>query len=54
MESLAETARFVLSTATSDSSSVSVNYFIPIFLASSGFTIPWLRKKPIIFLSQFP
>ena len=33
--SLEETARFILSTATSTSSSVTVNYFIPLLLLSS-------------------
>ena len=52
MESLAETARFVLSTATSDSSSVSVNYFIPIFLASSWFTIRYRKSRSYFYRSS--
>ena len=47
--SLEETARFILSTATSTSSSVTVNYFIPILLFSSKKKISFSRG--IMFLS---
>ena len=47
--SLQETARLILSTATSDSSSVSVNYLIPLLLLASLSTIrTFVRTKTFI------
>ena len=53
---LEETARLILSTATSASSSVSVNYLIPLLLLASQSVLPglaWHYKSDNLFYFQF-